>query len=218
MRDLTVPKLLFLKCSTSGLYREDLPITDEGQPWCCEIAAMLCNEAGVRTQAFAHLIKADGRRSKTAATEVHGISDWALSQVGVPESRVIGLLGDMLKTTPPDAMKVITWGEMDPMIISSLFARFAVKQGKDASAYARLWAARARTERINLVSPWATAICKLPGGPDGSYKWPTLDEAAKIILGREPVDGHRDAWRDLETVRDLYFSMVASGVVEREAA
>lgn len=217
MRDLTVPKLLFLKVSTSGLYREDLPLTDEGQPWCCEIAAMLCNDAGARTQAFACLIKADGRKSKTAATEVHGLSDWALAQVGVPESRVIGLLGDMLKTAPPDAMKVITWGDMDPMIISSLFARFAVRQGKDASAYSRLWAARARTEYINLMDPWATNACQIPGA-DGGYKWPTLDEAAATILGRDPVDGHRDAWRDLETSRDLYFALVDLGVVEREAA
>lgn len=217
MRDLTVPKNLFLKVSTSGLYREDLPLTDEGQPWCCEIAAMLCNDAGVATNRFAHLIKADGRKSKTAATEVHGISDWALSQVGVPESRVIGLLGDMLKTAPPDAMKVITWSEMDPMIISSLFARFAVKQGKDASAYSRLWAARARTERVNLMDPWATNACQIAGA-EGGYKWPTLDEAAQIILGREPVEGHRDAWRDLETLRDLYFSLVGRGIVEREAA
>lgn len=212
MRDLSVPKLLFLDLETSGLYREDLPLTDEAQPWCCSVAAMLCNEAGVTTNVFMHTVKPEGRKSKPKALAAHGLSDWALAQVGIPEPRVLGALSDMLRTTPPDAMRVVSYGDMDPMVITSLFARFAVKQNKDPALYSRLWASRRRTEFVNLMDPYATQACRIES--ERGYKWPTLHEATEIVLGRKPQEGYRDALEDVGMIRDLYFAFAGQGLIE----
>lgn len=218
-RDLTVPNLLFVDVESSGLLRKDLPLSDAGQPWPMQISAMLCNEAGSITNFFSHLIKAEGRTAKENAVKVHGITAWATTQVGVPEPRVLGLLGDLLKTVPMVGMKVISFSDFDRQIISSAFARFGESQGKPG-AYARLWEARTGTEFVNVQVPFAQQACKLPSGfESGEYRWPTLDEAAEVILGRPPREGFHDAFADMLLLKDIYFALKARGVfAERVAA
>jgi hypothetical protein len=216
-RDLTVPTILFLNCATSGLYREDLGPTDAGQPWVMACAFMLCNDAGAATNQGFHVIKADGRTAKENAVKVHGISAWATTQIGIPEPRFLGLLADLLKTLPLHAMKVVTYGDLDRRIISSLFARFGMSQGKEG-AYARLWETRTGTEFVNLMQPWCQQVCRLPSQVEGEFKWPTLDEAAAVILGRAPVEGFRDAFADMLLVKDIYFELQRRGMFARMEA
>lgn len=222
MRDLSFPTLLFLDTETSGLYRTDLSIDDPGQPWAMSISALLCNTAGTVTNAFSHLIKPEGRKSKQNATNVHGLGDHALAQVGVPENRVLGLLTDMLKTAPLDAMKVITYGDFDRMIIASLLSRLAIFLKRESSHFDRLWLARPRTEFVNLMVPYAQQACRIPGtgafeGAD-QFKWPSLDEAATAILGLAPREGFHDSWQDLLILKDLYFEFLRRGHFDRAAA
>lgn len=218
-RDLTIPNLLFLKVHSSGLYREDLSPTDASQPWAMQVAAMLCNEAGSVSNSFSHIVKADGRTAKENAVRVHGISAWATTQVGVPEARILGLLADLLKTTPVSAMKVITYGDFDRRIVSSLYQRFGEKERGNPMAFAKLWESRPGTEFINLMAPWCQVTCKLPSEIEGGdYRWPTLEEAAEIILGRPPREGFRDAYEDLCVQRDLYFELARRGFFTAEAA
>lgn len=219
MRDLTVPNLLFVDVESSGLLRSDLPLGDVGQPWIMQCSAMLCNEAGSVTNVFSHLIKAEGRTAKENAVKVHGISAWATTQVGIPEPRLLGILGDMLKTVPMSAMKVISFSDFDRQIISSAFARFGESQGKPG-AYARLWEVRPGTEFVDLQKPWCQQACKLPGQfESGEYRWPTLDEAAQIILGRPAREGFHDAFADMLLLKEIYFALKARGALaERVAA
>lgn len=210
-RDLSVPNLLFLKVSTSGLYRDDLSPTDAAQPWVMHGALMLCNEAGATINMCSHLIKSDGRAAKENAVKVHGISAWATTQVGIPESRFLGILADLLKTIPVHAMKVVTFGEFDRRIISSLYQRFGEKERGNPMAFSKLWESRAGTEFVNLQAPWVQQACGLPSEIPGELKWPTLDEAAQIILGASPREGFRDAYEDLCVIREIYFSLAARG-------
>ncbi|MER9768996.1 hypothetical protein NKJ09_23360 [Mesorhizobium sp. M0189] len=222
-RNLSAPEILFLKLETSGLYRKDISIDDSAQPWCPEIAAALSNRSGMITNHFAHMVKSDGRTIKENAEKVHGISARASSQVGIPEPRVLGALSDMLKTAPLDShIKVVTFGEMDRMVVASLFARFALASGKKSDAYDRLWLRRPLIEFIDLQKPYAQQLCKLPsefeGGGSGDYKWPSLDEAGSIILGQPAVEGLRDAWTDMVTMKSLYFRFAEMGLFERDVA
>lgn len=219
-RDITVPNLLFIDCESSGLIRNDLPLTDPAQPWPMQVAAMLCNSTGAIANHFSFIVKSDGRTAKDKAVQVHGISPWVTSQIGVPEPRVLGVLADLLKTIPMTAMKVISFGDFDQRLISSAFARFSESQGRTGGYY-KLWEGRRGTEFIDLQKPWCTQICKLKGTIDdlAEYKWPTLDEAAKIILGRAPRDGQHDAYQDLLILRDLYLAIAERGMFgHREAA
>ncbi|AMX93752.1 MULTISPECIES: hypothetical protein [Mesorhizobium] len=221
-RNLSAPEILFLKLETSGLYRKDISIDDSAQPWCPEIAAALCNRSGLITNHFAHMVKSDGRTIKENAEKVHGISARASSQVGIPEPRVLGALSDMLKTAPLDShIKVVTFGDMDRMVVASLFARFALASGKKSDAYDRLWLNRPLIEFIDLQKPYAQQLCKLPSefeGGLGDFKWPSLDEAGSIILGQPAHEGLRDAWSDLVTMKALYFRFAEMGLFEQDVA
>ncbi|TIW26542.1 MAG: hypothetical protein E5V63_13285 [Mesorhizobium sp.] len=220
-RDLAAPEILILKIHTSGLYRKDISIDDSAQPWCPEIAAALCNRSGQIINHFAHVVKSDGRTIKENAEKVHGITARSSSQIGIPEPRVLGALSDMLKTAPLDShMKVVTFGDMDRMVVASLFARFALASGKKSDAYDRLWLTRPLIEFVDLQKPYAQMLCKLPSEFEngGDYKWPSLDEAGSIILGQPANDGLRDAWSDLMTMKGLYFRFAEMGLFEQEAA
>ena len=217
LMDYSAPTLLFIDLETSGFYRKDLDIDDPGQPWAVSCAAALCNDAGTMTNFMSHIIRSEGRMIKENAMAVHGISDRVAQRIGVPESRVLGMLSDMLKTAPH--MRVISYGDFDPMVISSLFSRFAVASNKPSSTYDRLWMTRPSTEFINLMTPFCQEICRLPSEfENGEYKWPSLDESAGAILGRPPRDGTHDAWQDMLLMRDIYFELAKRGLFPRALA
>jgi hypothetical protein len=204
--------MLFLSTQSSGLIRDELPLSDAAQPWPMQISAMLCNESGAVSNLFSHVVKAEGRTAKENAVKVHGISAWATTQIGVPEPRVLGLLGDLLKTVPMTAMKVISVSDFDRRIISSAFAKFGESQNRPG-AYARLWEHRVGTEFIDIQKPWAAQICKLPSTIEGGdYRWPSLDEAAHAILGRPPREGFHDAFGDMLLLKELFFSLRSRGM------
>lgn len=214
------PPVMFLDLETSGLWKERLSMDDPQQPWAVSISMAILKPNGDLRSHFSELIKPDGRTIQAEAEKVHGISTREASQEGVPEARILGLLSDHLKTMPMDSwIRVVSYGEFDKRVVSSLFSRFAVSQGKPSSAYDRLWMARPFVEFIDLMQPWCQMLCKLPSGfDDNQFKWPTLDEAAVHILGREPRGSRHDAWQDMLILRDLYLALRERGHFAEPAA
>jgi hypothetical protein len=209
---IKAPSLLFLDIKTSGLYRTTEPLTSDQQPWAPYIAALQCDSTGRVVNHFATFVKAEGRSVKNGALEIHGIDHKAADRVGVPQPRALGLLTDMLKVGPiADTMKVITFGDMDKMVIASLLARFAEKAGKPVDSYSRLWMARPHTTFIDLQKPWAQRLCRLPS-PDGEgdFRWPTFEEACTFALGRSAKNA-LDGLEDLLLLKDLYFNFAGRG-------
>ena len=133
---------------------------------------------------------------------------------------MLGLLSDMLKTMPLDSwIRVVSYGSFDPRVLSSLFARFAASQGKPSNAYDRLWLARPFVEFVNLMDPYCTMLCKIPSKEiEGQWKWPTLDEASEIILGKEPRGEKHDSWQDMLILRDLYIECDRRGLFGKKDA
>lgn len=218
---LSPPTLLFIDLESSGLYKERLSIDDNQQPFAVSIAAALCTAEGDFVNFARLMIKPEGRTIERKAEDVHGISARTASQFGIPEARALGLLSDLLKTMPLDSyIKCISYGDFDPRLLSSLFARFAVSQGKPSNAYDRLWLRRPYVEFVNLMTPYAEQICQIPSEHvEGTYRWPSLDEAAQAILKRAPREGHHDCWQDMLILRDIYLSLKESGhFKERDAA
>lgn len=216
------PSVMFLDIETSGLWKESLSLEDNQQPWACSIAASLCTNDGDFVNFCKFLIKPENRTIQPKAQDIHGISPRSAAQFGIPESRALGVLTDFLKTMPMDSwIRVVSYGEFDKRVISSLLRRFALSQNppKPATAYDRLWKDRPLVEFIDLMSPFAQQICKIPSGfDDGSYKWPSLDEAAQIILGREPRGQRHDAWQDMLILRDLYIRIREMGMFKEGVA
>lgn len=214
------PNLLFIDMETSSLWRDKLSLDDSQQPWAVSVAFALCHSDGDMQNFGRLIVKPEGRVIQEKAGAVHGITTREASQFGIPEARMLGLFSDLLKTMPLDSwIRVVSYGTFDPKVLSSLFARFAVSQGKPSNAYDRLWLARPFVEFIDLMQPWCQQLCKLPPAAEGmDYKWPTLDESAVHILGREPRGSRHDAWQDMLILRDLYLALRERGHFAEPAA
>lgn len=212
-RQLSAPTVLLIDCETSGLYLDRLSIDDNQQPWCPSLAAALCTADGQMVQFCNFLIKAEGRSIKEGALKVHGITARAASQLGIPESRALGVLSDLLKTAPMDSyVRIVTFGDLDFRVIASLFARFAVSQNKPSNSYDRLWLSRPLVERIDLQKPWCQQVCKIESDFDsGEFRWPSLDDARETILGWPRRTGLHDAWADMLALKSLYFHFAEKG-------
>jgi hypothetical protein len=136
------------------------------------------------------------------------------SKMGVPEPRILGLLADLLKVLPYRHMKVVAFHEFDHKVISSLFARLG-DQMTPKKDFSNLWMARPQTEFIFLQDPWARLECKLEDDA-GGYRKPSLQEAERIILGRDRTEGiFKDlpmALLDVLAIRDLYLAFAKQGL------
>lgn len=214
------PSLLFIDAESSGLWKKALSYDDAQQPWIVSCAFALCDSDGGFINFGNFLIKPEGRAIQGGAEKVHGITVREASQFGIPEARFLGLISDLLKTMPLEGyIRVISYGDFDPKILGSLFARFAISQGKPPSTYDRLWAKRPLVEFVDIMQPYAQQLCKIPSGfEDGSYKWPSLDEAAEIILDREPRGPKHDAWEDMLILRDIYLHCRGLGMFKEGIA
>lgn len=205
---LLPPTILLLDVETSGLMRKDLSFDDPGQPWIMRVGAALCNTDGVILNHCSHLIKAEGRTVQEGANKVHGLTQRANSQMGLPEPRVLGVLTDMLRTAPFDEpLNIVTYGDFDFMVLASLFARFATSQRKPANTYDHLLLTRPHRTYWNLMTPVAQFHCALPSvfEDGGDPKYPSLDEACEMMLGMPPRPGQHDPWEDLLRTKALYF-------------
>lgn len=219
-RQLKVPSVLIAKVHSSGLYRDDLTIFDEGQPFALEIATMLIDEEGRSGNINSNLIRVDDRVTQEGALAVHGLTKQMTSKMGVPGPRIIGLLSDLLKVLPYRHMKVVGFTEFDHKIISSLFARLG-DQMNPKKDFSNLWMARPQTEFVFLQDPWARLECKIID-PEGGYRKPSLQEAERIVLGRDRNEGiFKDlpmALLDVLCIRDLYLKFASEGLLHQEAA
>lgn len=215
---ISTPNILILDLKTSGLYLRNESIDSPQQPWAPYLAAMLCTEAGQVINHFSCYIKPEGRMVKGGALDKHGIDHKAAARLGVPEARALGLLSDLLKVGSFEMMKVVTFGDMDTQVISSLFARFAISQGKQPSAYDKLWFTRPLTKYIDLQKPFAQLVCKLESDIEGAdFRWPTFREATEIVLGRSPA-ATTDSLQDILILKDLYFNFQQRGFFAEGAA
>jgi hypothetical protein len=217
---MAAPKLLFVKLHTTGLYRESLAQWDESQPVAVEIAHMLCDEQGNAINVNCNIVKSEGRIPQNDAIAVHGITNQMAAQWGLPEPRLVGLLADALKTLPYRHMRVVSYHEFDHRIVSASLARMG-RSMTPPRDFSKLWEFRPQTEFIFLQEPWATQVCRLPS-EDGGHRRPSLQEAEKIVLGRDRQKllemGLPLALVDLLAIKDMYLKFVADGLFETKVA
>lgn len=201
--------LLFVDTETSGLIKKHLPVDSDQQPWVVSLAAELCDDAGRQIACINTGIRAAGRRIEAEASAVHGVSSAAAGRTGVSELAALGILCGK-ESFASQARYVIGHGiSFDRLVITSVLAR----NGRDATAWSR--------PGLTFIDTMlATApFCKLPSDrEDGSYKWPSLDEACEILLNEPHRAGPHNAWDDLQRAKRLFFWLRSRGALEIEAA
>lgn len=197
--------LLFLKVASSDLLRPDEPAESTGQPWAVSIAASLHSMDGAIRGMMLAPIRSDGRSIKSAATEKHGVTTREAARIGVSEVAALGLLIQFAM----NPTHVIAWKvAFDRDVLIAVLSRL----GKDSRMLVR------HGLELVGVQDFATPVCRLPGGPDGQFKLPTLDEAHQIIMGTSRAPGPHSAWDDLCAMRSVFFALRDRGVIALEGA
>lgn len=200
---------LFIDCETSGLLKKNLPLDDPSQPWVVSLAAQLCDNSGNELAAIRTGIRAGDRKVSDGAKKVHGISSQLASRTGVSELAALGVLCGR-ESLASQARYVVGHGlDFDRDVINSVLAR----NGRDAKTWTR-----PGLQFVDTMTA-ATPFCKLTSEHEsGSYRWPSLDDACRILLGEEPRAGVHDAWDDLRRCRSLFFWLRERGAFDLEAA
>lgn len=214
--------LMFLDLITSGLIREELPLGHASQPWALKIAAEQTDAEGVRLNALDMIIKAEGRKVKPGASKVHGLEERDCDQFGVKQNAVLALLAAIAG----NVTRVVTFGEFDKKIILSLLAALEKATNSQKGAYTRRWD-RPGLHFLNIQAPVCEQECQLPmikssnkaKGEDeeDGLRWPSLEEACRIILKEPPILNPADAWTGLSATKALYFELLSRGHFEQEA-
>lgn len=200
---------LFLDMETSGLIRRDLPLGEDQQPWAVKVAVDHTDGNGVSFNRIDVLVRAEGRKVKSGAEAVHGIDAATSERQGMAENLILAAVADLAGK----ARAVVSYGDFDRMVVESLMIRLERKLGKPPGTYRARWI-RPGLEFVNVMAPSAQQVCKIPSTSEwgaGEYKWPSLDEAAKAVLGETPDRPIHDAWADLTLVKRIFFALRERG-------
>lgn len=196
--------LLFVDLETSDLLKRDLPLDDPSQPWAVTIAAELTDLNGKTRDFFYTRIRADGRRVRDGAAAVHGISSAQAGRDGVNEIAALAMLCGFAAQANYVVGHAI---DFDRKVVESLLLRLR----KDP----KVWV-RPGLEFICTMKT-ATSVCKIEpkvARDDGSYKWPSLDEACEIILNEPRREGAHDAWDDVQRAKRLFLALRSHNLIE----
>lgn len=193
--------MLFMDAETSDLLKRDRPLDDPSQPWAVSIAAQLVIDE-TESDFFHVHIKAEGRQVRAGAEAVHGISTRLAAKRGLSEVAALGVLCGLAA----QAETVVGHGiDFDRQIIEGMLLR----RGKET----KLWT-RPGLEFVDTMKA-ATPFCRIEADrEDGSFKWPSLDEACAILLGEKPREGTHGAWDDLQRCRRLHAWLQERGAWE----
>lgn len=229
--------ILFVDVETTGLPVPALDRDDPAQPWPVSVAAELCELTGERRGYIERLIRSGGWLMTPGATAVHSISDEEAGRFGGSIEVTTAFVCEMAG----EASYVVGWNcGFDRRIIETSITRFT-KKVRAGIAWMATARATQRWERVGLslsaladdlerctkiwtrpqlrfIDPMiaATQVCKIvPPEPrsDGSYKWPTLDEAGSILLGEAPRGEHHSAADDIQRTKRLFYDLWRRGLI-----
>lgn len=185
--------LLFGDTETTG-FKKKGDLVQDGQARVCQLGLLLTDIYGNTIGEFSCLIQPDGMWEMNAGAQaIHGISTEMCYAQGVSLHTAITVYHSFKAL----ASKVIAHN-----------AAFDSGMMEVEEAYL----ARRHPVGPSIPLEWhctmleAKPICKLPG-KYGDYKWPKLEEAMQIILGRGLGDNAHDAMHDVRGCRDLYFGL-----------
>lgn len=200
---------LLIDTETSGLLKRGVPLELPEQPWIVSIAAQLIDSEGNELASLNTRIRAAGRSIADDAKAVHGISSREAGRGGVAEKSALRLLCGS-QSLCSQARFVIGHGlQFDKDVITGSLMR----NGWEAA----VWLRPGLQFCCTMLA--AAPFCKLPSEHDsGGYRWPSLDDACRILLGQEPRAGHHTAMDDLGRCRELFFWLRSHGAFEMESA
>ncbi len=182
---------LFFDTETSGLVRLKLPPSDPSQPDLLQLEFILDDEERNTVETFCSILfdEAYGEIHEKALA-VHGISKEKARMFGIPASEGLGKFSN-------------AWEMTDMLIAHNISFDKKVME----VAY---WKAIAHSHPTPPLSEYctmkaSTPVLKLPGR--FRHKWPTLDEAYRVLVDPEGFEGAHDALNDVKACRKVYYAL-----------
>jgi DNA polymerase III epsilon subunit-like protein len=201
--------LLFVDCETNGLPDYKHPWNWDGQPRLVQLAALLLASSQEKDGTYQQIrelncvIRPAGWTIPPKATAIHGITTEYALAFGVPIDHAMAKLQGMIidadePTVHPSGGKIIAHNlQFDTHIILGELNHLGMPLAP-----------------FGLLRPFCTMRTltnrmRLPGGPRGEHKWPTLDEAWHFVhpdrLPADPAARHT-AMGDVLMCRDVYLA------------
>lgn len=184
-------RYLAIDTEVTGVPRDDLPLIHSEQPRVVQLAAILFDEVTLEIEALDTLFRPDGWIVDYDSELVHGWTTEDCTVMGIPAAEALGRLDGM--AAKADGGRVMHGAAFDDKVlaIERAFAGMPVHEGQqDAHC------------TMTMTAP----IVGIPFSR-GGYKWPTLAQSAKRLLGRGPhPDALHNAFTDSEWCRDIFLA------------
>lgn len=186
-----MPGYLVIDTETSGLFDFKQPADAPGQPRLAALAIMQVTDRLELELEHEYLVEPDGWTLDPEAAAVNGLTTDMLLHRGRPVGEVLDVFAAGIEFAH---RKVLAWGaQFDLKMLRGEFRRAGRPDLFDQTPNA-------------CVMRAATKYCGIPQKNGRGLKWPTLEEACKILLGRFPTAPHfalGDARDTLEIARTL---------------
>lgn len=181
--------ILFFDTETTGRLVKGLPVGSEKQVRLVELAFLYDDGTNGRILAQGqYYIKPKGYVVPDETARFHGITTEIAERHGVSMVSALGIFWHFFT----NADKVVAHNiEFDQAIIENELALI----GKALDF----------TSKAHCTMKQATPVCKLPG--KYGHKWPTLDEAYRILVDGDGFTGAHQAMSDVTACRALYYKL-----------
>lgn len=186
---------LFYDTETTGLPRKEEPGSDQ-HPCITQLACLLVDDSKKEVAKFVSYVYPEGwTHIDPIAEQKTGISVAMCLGYGLPLKVCLGVFNGMAKK----ATRVVGHNvQFDRRMVDHEFRRIGRQTPYEV------------LEMSFCTMQATTPLCRIPAKFGSGYKWPRLEEALRILMGRELIDAH-DALADVSATRDLYFWLVENG-------
>jgi DNA polymerase-3 subunit epsilon len=185
-------RVLVFDTETTGLWKFKLPFDHEQQPEAVQLAAKLINDEDGRVLGQMNFLIKAGRPCEDAAAQVHGISQQLIEEAGVTRRVAMVAFHNLVKASE---MTVAHNWDFDSKVV----ARGYALENSDFDYFLKL--------PSFCTMKVGTDVCRLPGKIAGKFKWPTLQEAYKLLVDPSGFDGAHDAMMDVDACLQVYLKL-----------
>ncbi len=181
---------VFIDTETTGKWDFEAAVEAPLQPHMIQLAAIR-DVGGVTVETYNSLVHVpDDVRMEEGALAVHGITPAQAKEKGAPLNVALMRLDRLL-----DVHGLIVCHNTD-FDLKVLLAAY-VREGLICII-----------PSVNTFCTMrqSTNVCKLPG--KYGYKWPTLDEAYRMLVDPSGFEGAHDAFADVTACRAIYYALL----------
>lgn len=185
--------MLYLGFDTETTDKADFraPANADHQPDLVQLAARVYDEE--KNYAHFKLYVVPEKPISDGAFNTHGIDAETAKKQGVPRRVALAMFFNFLKITDTLVAHNLNF---DMRILMTALAREGIDNGLLLM----------KLQYCTMLT--ATNVCKLPGQIAGKYKWPSLQEAYKILVDQQGfVDAH-DAMVDVDACIAIHRSLM----------